>query len=572
MLSKVVRYDMANYEKNIQQQVEKFYTNNILDRLQQLDHTIWGTDPEEISNRLGWLNSIDEMSPHIASINSFTSEIIKSGFKNALVLGMGGSSLAPEVFAKTFGMSPDHLILHVLDTTDPESILQYTRELEPEETLYIVSTKSGGTVETLSFLKYFFTHMVKTKGEANAGKHFVAITDPDSGLEKLAKKLNFRKIFLNNPDIGGRYSALTYFGLVPAALAGVNLSTLLDRSRKMYKACLSSNIEENPGVSLGITLGELALAGRDKATFILSKEIQSFGAWVEQLIAESTGKEGKGILPVTDEQVLPLDNYSEDRVFIILRLKDDHSFQPFIGDLAHAKIPLVELTLDDIYDLGGEYFRWEFATAIAGWCLQINPFDQPNVESAKVLAKEMVDSYMKTGKLPEIQPVLQEKDIKIFGDVTGKTISEILHNFLLSASPGKKPIADRNYISIQAYLKPDPQVDQALQSLRTVLQKKYRSATTVAYGPRFLHSTGQLHKGDAGNGLFLQITSLNRKDVPIPDQAGDEKSSITFGILKKSQYLGDQRALQKNGRAVLQIDMGSKIIPNIHLITKVISG
>jgi glucose-6-phosphate isomerase len=484
------------------------------------------------------------------------------GYTHALLLGMGGSSLAPEVFRKTFGVKDGYLDLAVLDSTDPGAVLAHAERLDPEKTLFIVSTKSGGTVETLSFFKFFYNWTASALGTDKAGDHFIAITDPGSSLADVAATYNFRTTFLNDPNIGGRYSALSYFGLVPAALVGIDLGILLGRAMTAACNCESCNCPvdgNNIGGRLGAIMGELARTGRDKVTFLTSAEISSFGDWVEQLIAESTGKEGKGILPVVGEAAGAPEVYGNDRLFAYLRLGDDETHDSAARALEEAGHPVVWIRLDDLYDLGSQFFIWEMATAVAGSRLGINPFDQPNVEAAKVIARKMVAAYQEEGTLPELVPILESGDISVYGDSAAESISDALKKFLALANPGKNDALGRSYIAIQAYIRPTPEADNAIHELRTKLRARYAMAVTTGYGPRFLHSTGQLHKGDAGNGLFIQLTSDMPEDAPVPDEAGSDGSSITFGVLKNAQALGDRQALLDAGRDVIRFHLGKDV-------------
>lgn len=528
----------------------------IIPRIWKFDYTVWKDQPTEITNRLGWLDSPEVMDDAIPEMRKLVDEVRKEGYTHALLLGMGGSSLAPEVFRKTFGVKKGYLDLAVLDSTDPGAVANFAQNFDPQKTLYVVSTKSGGTVETLSFMKFFYNQVQRAVGTENTGSHFIAITDRGSGLEPVAKELNFRKIFVNDPNIGGRYSALSFFGLVPAALIGMDLALLLQKASDMARLCHEPENAKNPGAWLGSIMGSLANTGPDKLTLVTPQQLSSFGAWVEQLIAESTGKDGKGILPVDGEKVLSPEFYGEDRLFVYLKLKNDNAFDKEIKSLADAGHPIVQLHLDDLYDIGGEFFRWEIATAIAGSILQINPFDQPNVESAKVLARKMVDSYKKAGKLPETKPVFQENDVSVYGDVSSGSVTEALTDFLFQGILAGK---NRGYVAIQAYLQPTPEITDKLQQIRTKIQKKYKTATTVGFGPRFLHSTGQLHKGDAGKGLFVQFTADSENDVPIPDEPGNDQSSISFGVLKLAQALGDRQALIDAGRKVIRFHLGKDV-------------
>ena len=554
-----MKYELGNYSDLIAKKLLDLRDERIVDRIWEKDFTVWGNKPDEIANRLSWLVSPATTRKFLDEIYSFVDEVKKEGFTDALLMGMGGSSLAPEVFSKIFGTKKDYLNLHILDSTHPEAVLEYSKNLNPLKTLYVVSTKSGGTVETISFMKYFYNHAKQIIEKGKAGGHFVAITDPGSGLESMAKSLNFRKIFLNDPDIGGRYSALSFFGTVPAALIGVDLNDLLDRASQIAETCAISGdgISKNTAALLGVILGVLANNGRDKVTFFASEEFSYFGAWVEQLIAESTGKIGKGILPVDLEPIQLVENYADDRVFVFFKLKNDSSFENHIDELKKMEHPVIEFELNDIYDLGREFFRWEFATAVAGYVLDVQPFDQPNVESAKVAAREMMKEFSEKGKLLDLNPVLESEEIKIFGDIRVDNLKDAIVSFLSNCERGK------SYIAIQAYLKPGENTWQKLQLLRLKILQKYNVATTLGYGPRFLHSTGQLHKGDNGNGFFIQLVSDYYADAGIPDNPEEDKSSISFGTLIKAQSLGDRQALLNNKRNVLTIDLGIKIDKNL---------
>jgi glucose-6-phosphate isomerase len=566
-------FSLGDYQAAVEKALADLRDNSVMARIWKHNHTVWKPDSTEITNRLGWLHSSEVMMDAIPEITAFVDSVRAEGYTQALLLGMGGSSLAPEVFRFTFGVRKDdpagrlYLDLAVLDSTDPDAVLAHAKRLDPAKTLFIVSTKSGGTVETFSFFKYFYNWTAEKIGLEKAGAHFIAITDPGSGLADTAKKYNFRKTFLNDPNIGGRYSALSYFGLVPAALIGVDLKTLLERAQRMAANSKESNFspdDDNFSARLGAVMGELAIAGRDKVTLILSPPIKSFGAWVEQLVAESIGKEGKGILPVDGEKLGAPNVYANDRLFVYLRLEGDTIRDAKVEALRQAGHPVAQLNLRDLYDLGGEFFRWEMATAIAGWRLAINPFDQPNVESAKVLARQMVAAYQKEGKLPEQTPSLRANGVAVYSDVAAKTLNEALNKFVAQANSG------RDYVALQAYVQPTPETDIALQKLRTKIQTNLRLATTVGYGPRFLHSTGQLHKGDAGNGLFIQFTSDSIQDAPIPDEAGAPKSSMTFGVLKLAQALGDRQALLDAGRRVIRFHLGKNVVGELQKLAAMI--
>jgi transaldolase/glucose-6-phosphate isomerase len=574
---------LGPYQGVVDDALAEMKAERVMARIWAHDHTVWKPEPTEITNRLGWLHTAEVMLENVPRLEALVEAARAAGYTHALLLGMGGSSLASEVFRKTFGVKDGYLDLAVLDSTDPGAVLAYAERLDPTRTLFVVATKSGTTAETLSFFRFFYNRVADAVGVDRAGEHFVAITDPGTHLADLAQRgagqrgasqrWGFRATFLNDPNIGGRYSALSYFGLVAAALVGVDVPTLLDRAMaatwraqtrraqtrraqtRGSESCITP--EENLGARLGAILGELAKAGRDKATFAISPSIASFGDWVEQLIAESTGKEGKGILPVVREPLGPPGVYGDDRLFVHLRLAGDDAHDAALASLEAAGHPVVRVNLHDRYDLGGQFFLWEIATAVAGHRLGINPFDQPNVEAAKVLARRMVAEYTERGTLPT-------------GESAPLT-AEALHDFLAQAQPGDPSTGSgRSYIALQAYVQPTAEADVALAALRVQLRDRFQLATTVGYGPRFLHSTGQLHKGDAGRGLFIQLTADGPRDVPIPDEAGSPDSSISFGVLKRAQALGDRQALLDAGRRVIRFHLGEDVVGGLkHLLEAV---
>jgi transaldolase/glucose-6-phosphate isomerase len=569
---------LGTYQAEVDDTLTEMAENQVTHRIWAHDHTVWKPEPTEITNRLGWLHTAEIMLENVPRLEALAEEVRAVGYTHALLLGMGGSSLAPEVFRRTFGVKEGYLDLAVLDSTDPGAVLAHAERLDLDRTLFIVATKSGTTVETLSLFKFFYNRVADALGadgstelEVRAGEHFVAITDPGTPLTNLAERYSFRTTFLNDPNIGGRYSALSYFGLVPAALVGVDVPRLLDRALARASGCESCVAAgDNSGAWLGAILGELAKAGRDKATFVLSPAIASFGDWVEQLIAESTGKEGTGILPVVGEPLGSPEVYGDDRLFIHLRLSGDDTHNAAqrpepcleprrrvvegLDALEAAGHPVVRLNLHDRYDLGGQFFLWEMATAVASHLLSINPFNQPNVEATKVLARRMVTEYTEKGALPS-------------GESAPLT-AEALNEFL-ARDPSTDP--GRSYIALQAYLQPTVETDAVLAALRARLRDRFRLATTVGYGPRFLHSTGQLHKGDAGNGLFIQFTAANKRDAPIPDEAGSSDSSITFGVLKAAQALGDQQALLDAGRRVIRFHLGVDVVGGLRRLNEALS-
>ncbi|MCB0730601.1 MAG: glucose-6-phosphate isomerase [Ignavibacteriae bacterium] len=559
----LIKMFLGKYENEVKSVLEKYENENVAKRIWEKDHTVWSDSPEEVTNRLDWLISPEETLSKIEEVNAFVEDIKSAGFTHALLLGMGGSSLAPEVFSFSFGTKEGFLNLQVLDSTDPGAVLNFVKNLDPQKTLYIVSTKSGGTIETLSFFKYFFTYCQNKLGKDQASKHFAAITDPGSGLEKMAKELNLRKIFINNPNIGGRYSVLSFFGTVPAALLGIDLTKLLTNAKTI--ADDSKNPKSVSG-EIGVVIGQLAKLGRDKLTFVYSDKIISFGTWVEQLIAESTGKNGVGILPIESENLETQEYYKDDRVFVYTHFENENSLSAKIESLKNAGHPVIEIILNDVFDLGAEFFRWEFATAVSGWVLGIQPFDQPNVESAKIEAKAMINNYLEKGELPKLNFAIEENGIKLSGNTKADNLENAITGFLDNLNEKEK----YNYVSIHAYVTPTNTTTEALQNFRTKIQQKYKTAVTIGYGPRFLHSTGQLHKGDSGNGLFIQFTSDRKEDTAIPKSAGVNDSEFSFGVLVNAQLMGDRQALLNNNRKVITIDLGNNVNLNLEKLTSLI--
>ena len=500
---------LGSLESAVRSRLDTMAADRTLLRIWRHDHTVWKDDPTEISDRLGWLTVADMMDAHVLELESFANQAAADGFTTAVLLGMGGSSLAPEVFSQTFGAAEGALRLIVLDTTHPATVERITGELDLEHTLFVVASKSGTTTETRSHFAHFWSL-------TGRGSQFVAITDPGTPLEELATEHGFRATFKNPEDIGGRYSALSYFGLVPAALIGTDLRSLLDRAEEMECAndgCVAT--ADAPAALLGAVMGEAALAERDKLTLFLAPEIASLGNWIEQLIAESTGKEGKGILPVVNEDVGPPDVYGNDRVFVAIGEVEG------LDALAEAGHPVVRLRYDGPIQIGGEFFRWELATAIAGHVLGINPFDQPNVAEAKAATKEILEQS-------------PGDDTVGFDD---------LQELLADVKPG-------DYLAIMAYLDRTDATEEALHRARMALRDRLRVATTLGFGPRFLHSTGQLHKGGPNTGVFLQVVDDARgTDVEIPGEP------FSFGTLIDAQALGDLRSLRAHDRRVARVTL-----------------
>ncbi|KUO59097.1 hypothetical protein APF79_10770 [bacterium BRH_c32] len=538
-----MKFLMKENESDILKNIDKLKENNIVGRIWQKDFTVWSNKPEEVSNRLGWLDCNQIPNSSLTDINCFVDEIKNEGFENVVIMGMGGSSLASEVFSKTFNSKFN---IFVIDSTHPDVINDLEQKVSPEKTLYIVSTKSGGTIETISLMKYFFTRAAKKLGNEKVKKHFAFITDPGSGLEEMGKKLGVRKIFINDPNIGGRFSALSLFGLVPAAFAGIDLFKLMIELNNVVKESQLNDLELNSSAQLGAVIGTLANKGIDKLTFFISPRLPSFGAWIEQLIAESTGKNGKGILPIDGEPITSINNYTKDRVFIFIQLENESFLENEVQEFENTDIPVIKIKLKDIYDIGKEFFRWEFATAITGYLINIQPYDQPNVESAKIVAREMITNYIETKVLPQNNP-------KFAGS-----------SFDINSSEGYKELeselqfdkSNYDYIALQAFINPNSVSEETITELKKAIQKRYNLPLTYGVGPRFLHSTGQLHKGDKGKGLFIQLIEENSADLMIPDEPLADCYSYSFGVLVKAQSLGDRKALLDAGRKVITIELG----------------
>ncbi|HKW07749.1 MAG TPA: bifunctional transaldolase/phosoglucose isomerase [Candidatus Dormibacteraeota bacterium] len=522
-------YSLGSLQPAVDAQVAKLQKDDAPRRLWAKDSTLWTADPakrQEIRDRLGWLDVADKMLEHAHQFVALAKE--SREYSDVVLLGMGGSSLCPDVLRNTFGPTvKGHPRLHVLDTTDPATILSVQSKINVGRTLFIVASKSGETTETLSHFAHFWE---KSGGN---GRQFAAITDPGTSLEKLAKDHGFRWVFPNPPDIGGRYSALSYFGLVPGALMGVDDLKLLDRAVEMEHSCADSvPVESNPGVWLGAVMGRLATQGRNKVTLICSPKVATFGYWVEQLIAESTGKEGKGIVPIEGEPVGKPAVYGDDRLFVYIRMDADPPNRR-VQALERAGQAVVTLTLRDKLDLGGEFFRWEAAVAIAGAVLGIDAFDQPNVQESKDNTKKVLATFKSRGKLPAAASV-----------PAAKAKADIA-TLLKKAKKGA-------YFAIMAYTTRTPASEAAIAAIRTAVRDKTTIATTSGYGPRFLHSTGQLHKGGPKTGLFLQIVQDDTKDVPIPGQP------YTFSVLKQAQAIGDLRSLTSRKLPVVRVTLGSQ--------------
>ena len=571
---------LGEYTAQVQDWVRRLASDRVVERILARDHTVWRPESTEIVNRLGWLDIANRMLPKVPRLNALADGVRDSGYTRVVLLGMGGSSLAPEMFAKTLHRN-GYPLLTVVDSTDPGAVLGCQARLEPEQTLFIVSTKSGGTVETISLGKYFHHWMVGQLGARRAGSHFWAITDPGSTLIDWAQELGFARVLLSDPNIGGRYSALSMFGLVPAALVGADVERLLQSAIAAAEELgPNATTAENPALLLGAALGSLALAGRDKLSLFLSPALASFGDWVEQLVAESLGKEGRGVVPVTGELPAKAEVFGVDRFFAglwLARSSRDEAHKALLAALERKGHPAVEFVLRDRCDLGAQIWLWELATAIAAVLLKVQPFDQPNVEAAKVLARQVVADYRQNGRLPASSPVLCSGELEVYGEVQGKTPEEALAAFVKSAPPG-------SYVAIQAYLTPRVSIQRAVQALRRRIRDKTHLATTVGFGPRFLHSTGQMHKGDGGKGWFIQLTAApprvngaDDSDPPIPEDAGQSQGSaervarpMTFGVLVSAQAAGDWQAMRDKGRHTIRIHLGRDVQTNLRRLQSAI--
>jgi transaldolase/glucose-6-phosphate isomerase len=518
-------------------------------RLWAADASLW-TEQDE-ANWVGWLEIVDKQLKGIAHLQDFAEDVRKSGFKDLLLLGMGGSSLGPEVLGETFGSRPGFPALHVLDSTDPVQIRHFEARIDPARTLFLVSSKSGSTLEPNIFKKYFYERAKQAVGEQEVPKRFVAITDPGSSLEKAALTEGLRCVFHGLPSIGGRYSVLSDFGMVPAAAIGVDVRAFLESTAEMVRSCAASSPPvENPGVILGAILGTCQRHGRDKVTIVASKGIGDFGAWLEQLLAESTGKLGKGIVPVDAEPLGPPAMYGNDRLFAYLRLAADQDAEQEqnIAALEAAGHPVVRIIVHDRMQLGQEFFRWEVATAVAGSIIGINPFDQPDVEASKVKTRDLTAAYEKSRALPQMRAFFEDDRIKLFADPRNEAALKPQATSLtaaLKAHFGRISVGD--YASLLAYIERSPSHIEAMQRLRRVIRDRTKAATCVGFGPRFQHSTGQAYKGGPNSGVFLQITCDDPEDLPVPGQ------SYTFGIVKEAQARGDFEVLAERGRRALRV-------------------
>lgn len=538
--------------------INEWQSSGKMRRLWQRDASLWtGSDEAEW---LGWLDIVEDQIAHPIELRNLGKEVWSAGFKDALLLGMGGSSLCPEVLRLTFGKIAGYPDLQVLDSTDPAQVKAFENKIDVARTLFIVSSKSGSTLEPNIFKQYFFDLVKKKVGEDRAGSHFMAITDPGSKMQKVAEGDKFRHIFFGRPSIGGRYSALSNFGMAPAAVIGIDTKKFLDRAQEMVHACgPDTPVEGNTGAVLGIVLGSAAISGRDKVTIITSSDISDLGAWLEQLLAESTGKIGKGIIPVDREELAAPEYYGNDRVFAYIHtdFATDAKTEAKLAALENAGHPVVRISMSDIYDLGAEFFRWEIATAVAGAIIGIDAFNQPDVEASKIETKKLTSQYEQSGSLPPEKPVADDSGMKLFTDEknaaelakaagSNKSVAGYLKAHLQRIGTG-------DYFALLGYIQMNEDHEKALQAIRHAVRDKKHVATCLGFGPRFLHSTGQAYKGGPNSGVFLQVTCDDALNLPVPEQ------KYTFGIVKAAQARGDFQVLAERGRRALRVHLGSDV-------------
>ena len=541
----------SQIEDAVREAVTEWNTDNKVSRIWDKDATVWTGDDE--AKWLGWLTISAEEAADTTKYRDLQADIEEAGFTDVLLMGMGGSSLCPEVLAVTFGKTN----FHILDSTVPSQVKAVEDKLVLEKTLFIVASKSGSTLEPNCFKQYFFDRVSQISSEP--GKQFVAITDPGSKMEKIAKDDGFRHIFYGKPEIGGRFSALSAFGLTAAASMGLDVDILLDRANTMADLCKRHNSDENPGALLGLVLGVCHKLGRDKLTIFTSPEVYDLGAWLEQLIAESTGKDGIAIIPVDREPLLEAEDYYNDRVFVHMGVKGsptDESTYAKLEEIERASHPMIRVELESLYHISQEFFRWELATAVAGAVMGINPFNQPDVESAKIEARKITDEYEKTGSLPSETPFFEADGISLF---TNESNAAALNELAAEKTiPGYlkahlSRIGSNDYFALLGYIEMNAANETALRSIRGKVLNKELAATCLGFGPRFLHSTGQAYKGGANNGVFLQITSDDDIDLSVPGQ------KYTFGVVKTAQARGDFQVLLDRGRRALRVHISGGV-------------
>jgi transaldolase / glucose-6-phosphate isomerase len=547
-------------ELSLDREIAAWTADDKVARIWQKDATVWTGSDED--RWLGWLEIVERELGELGKYAEVRADIEESGFEHILLMGMGGSSLCPEVFARTFGKKD----FHILDSTVPAQLRKIEEDLELGRTLFFVASKSGSTLEPDCFLRYFFDRVSKTNDAP--GEQFIAITDPGSQLENSARADGFRRVIHGEPTVGGRFSALSPFGMASAAAMGLDVERLLKGASEMAELCRIGDIGANPGALLGLILGICHKHGRDKLTFYLSPEIGSLGAWLEQLIAESTGKGGVAIIPVDGEPLRPAVSYGNDRVFVAIKLAGSDA-PADLAALYAAGHPVIEIEISDRYDLGAEFFRWEFATAVAGAVMGINPFDQPDVESAKIEARKITDAFEQDGTLPPESPFFEEAGLRLFA--SGGYAERLLQMVdeprlpeLLSAHIAMTE--DGDYFALLAFIEMNVRNEELLQSIRKIVLDRRLAATCLGFGPRFLHSTGQAYKGGANNGVFLQITSEDKADLPVPGR------EFTFGVVKSSQARGDLQVLLDRDRRALRVHLGPDVKSGLEQLIKCIEA
>lgn len=551
----------AELRRELSTELEAWRSSDKVARIWTRDASAWTGDDE--AKWLGWLTIVNDELANTGKYRDVREDIVGAGFTDILLIGMGGSSLCPEVLALTFGKSN----FLILDSTVPAQVKAVENKLDLENTLFIVASKSGSTLEPNCFKQYFFERVAEKVGRDKAGKQFIAITDPGSKMEQVAKDDGFRHIFYGKPEIGGRFSALSAFGMTAAASMGIDVQNFLQNALKMVDACKAPNCNENPGALLGLILGICHKAGLDKLTIYTSFDVHYMGAWLEQLIAESTGKDGVAIIPVDREPLLPPEKYSKDRIFVFLGLSSDSNIDRLYDLKATAGLPAVRIGLESIEGLGQEFFRWEFATAVAGSIMQINPFNQPDVESAKIEARKITDEYERTGSLPDETAFFEEDGMSLFSSpeyverlfqaADERTIAGILR-----AHIGQ--LVDGDYFGILAYIEMTAKNENILTNIREKVLYRNGSATCVGFGPRFLHSTGQAYKGGPNTGVFLQITSDDTFDLAVPGQ------KYTFGVVKAAQARGDFQVLLDRVRRALRLHLGADVSEGLRKLESLI--
>ena len=531
------------------------------------DASLW-TNTDE-SKWLGWLTVVGEELGDVSKFKALSAEVREDGFQHVVLLGMGGSSLAPEVFSMTFGRQDGSPELLVLDSTDPVQIKRLRSKIDPARTLFCVSSKSGTTLEPNIYMQYFFEETKKVVGD-RAGQHFIAVTDPGSKLESVAEKLSFRRVYHGVASIGGRYSALSDFGLVPHAAAGFDTEKLLRRAKLMVEACKNPDSSQNPGVALGLIVGTAAAKfGRDKVTLICSRSIFDLGAWLEQLVAESTGKQGHGLIPVDREPEVEADRYGNDRLFAYIKFSSDNDadVESHVAALEHDGQPVTRVVIKDLYDIGQTMFQWEVATAVAASIIGVDAFNQPDVEASKVLTRNLTSEFEKTGSLPAEQPILDQDGIKLFTDkVNAKTLGKGAATLGAVIRQHLDRIETGDYFGLLAYIPMFPEYEEVLQDIRKHVLESKQVATVLGFGPRFLHSTGQAYKGGPNSGVFLQITCEEAEDLQVPEQ------KYTFGVVKAAQARGDFHVLADRHRRALHVHLGKDVAKDLNHLRDLVNA